>query len=165
MLILAVVLLAAGVLATGVVTACLANLWTSDAAGNGLAQVYTLAFMAALWVLLAAAEVAAVLAGWLPVWGWACLLGLVPASAAGAVGGFALLVRRTRPRWPTIPLAVAPAALIAAGVQAACSTPGAVLGGEVLLAAMLGTAAAAALAPWPAAMLGRRAVRSRASGG
>ena len=92
MLILSVVLLSACLLATVVVTACLANLWTSDPAGNGLAQVYTLAFMAVLWALLAAAQVACVRTGWLPAWGWGALLVLVPGSAAGAVGD-----RRTRP--------------------------------------------------------------------
>lgn len=152
MLILAMVLLAAGLLATVAVTACLANLWTSDAAGNGLAQVYTLAFMAVQWVLLSSATAASVWAGWLPGWAKLGLLVLVPAAAAGAVGGLAGMAGRGRPRWPVVPLAAAPAALVAVGVQAAWSAPGAVLGGAGLLQGLLAALAAAALAPWATAL-------------
>jgi hypothetical protein len=95
--------------------ATLVNLHSSDAAGNGLAQVYAVVNIVALWALLLVTVIIAMAGDGGPGWMKACAALLTLASAAAAIAAFTLLTGRGHDgvRWVAIVPIVIPPLLIA----------------------------------------------------
>jgi hypothetical protein len=96
-------------------TATMLNLHSSDAAGNGLAQVYAVVNIVALWALLLIAIIIAMAGEGGPGWMKACAALLTLLSGAAAIAAFTLLTSRGHDavRWVVIVPIVMPPLLIA----------------------------------------------------
>jgi hypothetical protein len=131
--------------------AILLNLHSSDPAGNGLAQVYAVVTVFALWALLLVIVVIAVAAGPGPGWMKAGAVLLCLLSCAAALAALELMSQRGshRVNWPIVVAAIVPPLLIAYGAWAWIpSLHGSVPAGTVALAIGL-PVLALSLAPLP----------------
>jgi len=130
------------------------NLHSSDAAGNGLAQVYAVFNIAALWAVLLVLVIIAMTRAGGPGWMKVAALLLCAASCAAAIGALQLATARGGDdlKWPMVVPFVAPPLLIAYALwavvpsvqQAAPATAVALVVGIPLLLL--------SLAPWPSAI-------------
>jgi len=92
----------------------LANLHGSDAAGNGLAQVFGVAMTIALWIALGILLAVALAKGQAPRWSAIIASLMVPASGAAALSTAWLLADNFyRSKWPLVVPALAPLLLCA----------------------------------------------------
>jgi hypothetical protein len=95
--------------------ATLLNLHSSDAAGNGLAQVYAVVNIVALWALLLVCVIIAMAGEGGPGWMKACAALLTLLSGAAAIAAFTLLTDRhaDAARWVIVVPIILPPLLIA----------------------------------------------------
>ena len=87
----------------------LATINSSDAAGNGLSQAYSVFISIGLWILLAIVLTLAGVRGRMVAWVPIAAIVLVPASCAAAIGSMTLLTNPANSRWPIMVPVLAPA--------------------------------------------------------
>ena len=109
------VLIAAALLAWAALMLNLANLKSSDPAGNGLAQAFAVGIAFVLWALLALAMAVVGLGVGVPGWVLGAALLLLPLSGAAALAGFSIVTARGEDAraWLGIVLVAAPPVILA----------------------------------------------------
>jgi hypothetical protein len=127
------------------------NLHSSDAAGNGLAQVYAVVNTFALWLALLVLTIVAVARGGGAGWMKAGAMILCVASCAACIGALQLLTARgdAAVKWPVIVPLLAPPLLIAYGAWALVPTAQQSISVTAAALAFGIPLLTLSLAPWP----------------
>jgi hypothetical protein len=130
--------------------ATLLNLRSNDAAGNGLAQVYAVVNIVALWALLLTVVIIGVSNDGGPGWMKAGAFFLCLASGAAATAAFTLLTERNADavRWVIIVPAIVPLLLVAYGSWAFVPALRAALPVATIALALGVPTLVLSLAPW-----------------
>jgi hypothetical protein len=125
------------------------SLHASDAAGNGLAEVYAVFLAIALWLALAVILVIAGINGEMPGWAAGSALVLHPVSCAAAIAAISLLSENASAEWPVVVPAFAPLLIALHSIWAYFAGLRAKVPASLASTAAWGAITVLAIAPWP----------------
>jgi hypothetical protein len=140
------------------------TLTASDAAGNGLSEVWAVLNSFCLWTVLTIILIVSGIRGRMAAWSIGCAVLLVPASCAASVAAVEILKESGAGRWPSIVPALVPPLLLTYAAWMYFPEFRAIVRPRLADGATWTMLLMLSIAPWPATMVRmgeRQAVRAR----